>query len=551
MKINKGIRIVIMSGMTIFFLISSIFTIKTTYGMDTEPPQVVINFAGNLGDKGGPLWRPPDEGIPLKGVWENGYYTNDSRQSEEWIYINLTVTDNTGVDGVWLQWLNENKWTNWTYKFVHTTGDYYEINTSTLFETYPSFNYSFNIVANDTVSNSGTVCWNKIGVYENLTRRYVQLNCPQTDISYTPLYLYESERFGDGGVIQDDDDRLHHDQGPPCGDTGYLLPSIQGDKVEFRTCGAIIAYWFDMSVCIEPFVLDNIYFHVWWSTTDSTDMEAIGWDKSRTHFELDTIDSFTASSSDSRSHIHYDGPAGNDNYYLDTHLLDVSDTSFTDNDIYELSIKFRDVVDNPCAISNRSIMSFILLNVPDNNTLNNSFIDSDLDGLTDWQELYITYTSPFVTDTDNDGKSDLHEYLSGTDSNDFNDFTNDPPSRPYITGPTNGNIGEEYEYSFSLFDPCGDSMYLRIDWGNGTLGPWQGPFTSGKSVKVNHIWNQKGTFNIKAQAIDIYDAPSEIGTLKVTMPKNKPLLFNLNLLSWILERFLNTFPIVSRLLGFL
>jgi len=124
-----------------------------------------INFAGNLSDIGGPWYRPPkDDGVQLTGIWSDGYYTNDSRQQEDWIYINITVTDIDGVDEVWLHWLNETTWTNNSYQFVNTVGDYWEYNTSGNIQTCGGYNYSFDIWANDTKGNSDIYEWKKIGV---------------------------------------------------------------------------------------------------------------------------------------------------------------------------------------------------------------------------------------------------------------------------------------------------------------------------------------------------------------------------------------------------
>jgi hypothetical protein len=97
---------------------------------------------------------------------------------------------------------------------------------------------------------------------------------------------------------------------------------------------------------------------------------------------------------------------------------------------------------------------------------------------------------------------------------------NKPPSPPIIAGPIQGKVGVKCEYNFSLSDPNGDSMYLRVDWGNGTSGPWQGPFDSDTTVRLNHSWNQEGNFTIGAQAKDIYGAEGDWGTLSVTMPLN-------------------------------
>jgi hypothetical protein len=72
-------------------------------------------------------------------------------------------------------------------------------------------------------------------------------------------------------------------------------------------------------------------------------------------------------------------------------------------------------------VSNRSMLSYVIFNVPDNHTLNCTIGDTDNDGLTDWKELYLTFTSPFIEDTDNDGVSDYLEIQSGSDPNNYLD----------------------------------------------------------------------------------------------------------------------------------
>lgn len=98
---------------------------------------------------------------------------------------------------------------------------------------------------------------------------------------------------------------------------------------------------------------------------------------------------------------------------------------------------------------------------------------------------------------------------------------NQPPNAPNIDGPKSGTVGVEYEYNFSISDPNDNEIYLRIDWGNGTSGLWQGPYNSNSTVNINNTWGQQGTYTIRAQAKDIFDAESGWGTLEVIIPKNK------------------------------
>jgi len=388
---------------------------------DTTPPTITINFAGNLSDSGGPYWRPPGESTQLTGDWSDGYYTNDSRQSEGWMYINLTVEDSGGVPNVWLQWNNESTWTNYTYAFLNTTGGYFEFNTSGNISTAEGYNYSFNIVANDTNGNSKNVWWNKTGISGSETRRYVQLNCTTTNISYSPLYMYNAVYNVLAGTNRKD--RLHHDQGYDGSntDTGFLESVEPIGTVDNIYCDGWLGLYYEDSMCVEPFTLNNIYFHIWWST-DTSELYRTGWRKNREEPDP-TIpaDLYTPTTGESHSNISYDGGTPNDIYFLDASLLLVTPTKFTDNDIYELMIVFMDGSDYPSIISNRSFTSFVLFNIPDNTTLNASHADTDSDGLSDWTELYVNYTNPFLADTDNDGVSDYDETLSGSDPNNYTD----------------------------------------------------------------------------------------------------------------------------------
>ena len=125
-----------------------------------------------------------------------------------------------------------------------------------------------------------------------------------------------------------------------------------------------------------------------------------------------------------------------------------------------------------------------------------------------------------------------------------------PPEAPSITGETNGKKGTEYEYSFTSTDPDGDDIaeYI-VNWDDDGDEIITGLFTSGEEAKASHTWDVEGTYTISATAIDIHGAVSELGTLEVTMPRNKAFNFNFNLLEHLFDRFPNMFPVLRILLG--
>jgi hypothetical protein len=402
------------------------------------PLSITINFAGNLSDKGGPYWQPPGENIILDDVWSDGYYTNDSRQQEDWIYINLSVLHPTGasnqytasdVSHVWLQWLNDSAWMNWSYEFTQA-GNYWEYNTNGSISTHEGYDYSFNIVANDTANNSYNRWWNKTGIGGIYTRRFVQLGCNPINISYTPLYLFNyttgtgnPPTYGLNDITKGD--RLHHDQGAATteNDTGYLSYYDQNlnEIIHLRYCSGAVGYFFDDAISVTSFELKNIYYHIWSSSSDGD--ISISWFKTRRTAVSgapgdDNVD--FDYSTDGRSKIHWDN--GLDDYSNDYYLCTAFRNStaveynFSDNTMFEFLLQAQ-ITDHPSIICNRSITSFILINIPNNSTLN--AIDSDNDRLNDWQELFQTYTNPYLADTDNDGINDENEVENSTDPNDY------------------------------------------------------------------------------------------------------------------------------------
>jgi hypothetical protein len=76
---------------------------------------------------------------------------------------------------------------------------------------------------------------------------------------------------------------------------------------------------------------------------------------------------------------------------------------------------------------------------------------------------------------------------------------------PDISGQTSGYPGVEYFYSFITNDPEEDDIELYIDWGDGTIEDWFGPFESGEEVIVGHTYNETGTYGIRAKSQDYWE----------------------------------------------
>lgn len=128
--------------------------------------------------------------------------------------------------------------------------------------------------------------------------------------------------------------------------------------------------------------------------------------------------------------------------------------------------------------------------------------------------------------------------------------TNDPPDKPVITGTKIGKTGESYDYNFVSNDPENNEIWLFIDWGDGYTEEWIGWYSSGQEITVSHEWDKPGVHTIKAKARDGYDAESEWGELKVTMPINQQstnTFLDNRLFFRFLEQHPRAFPILRKL----
>jgi hypothetical protein len=102
---------------------------------------------------------------------------------------------------------------------------------------------------------------------------------------------------------------------------------------------------------------------------------------------------------------------------------------------------------------------------------------------------------------------------------------NFPPTAPIISGPEGGAVGEYINYSFVTNDPNFDDLYYFIDWGDGDIDEWVGPYASGEEATIGHEWSEIGEYEIRAKARDdsLYESKwSEPFVVNISNAPEKP-----------------------------
>ncbi len=120
------------------------------------------------------------------------------------------------------------------------------------------------------------------------------------------------------------------------------------------------------------------------------------------------------------------------------------------------------------------------------------------------------------------------------------------PTKPNISGPLSGKTKTNYYYKFVSENPSNSDLYYYIDWGDGNIEVWFGPYSAGKEIIISHSWDDKGSFNIQAKAKDVYELESDWNNLIITIPREK-IATNLPLQK-LFEKIQNTLPILRFLL---
>jgi choloylglycine hydrolase len=126
----------------------------------------------------------------------------------------------------------------------------------------------------------------------------------------------------------------------------------------------------------------------------------------------------------------------------------------------------------------------------------------------------------------------------------FESEGNQPPAKPEPpTGNESGVPDEDIEYrAKKTNDPEGDKVSYLFNWGDGNESLWY--YKTMGAISSSYSWKDKGTYEIKVKARDIYGAESEWSDpLQVIIPKNK---FT-NIYQLILWRFIERYPVLEHL----
>jgi len=108
-----------------------------------------------------------------------------------------------------------------------------------------------------------------------------------------------------------------------------------------------------------------------------------------------------------------------------------------------------------------------------------------------------------------------------------NQFINLPPNPPEVWGQESIAVNKDGIYWTETDNPDGDMIYYKVDWGDGVVYAWNGPFNSGAACASLHEWNEPGVYLIKVKAMDEQGTESEWSapfpvTVADSNPPSKP-----------------------------
>ena len=97
-----------------------------------------------------------------------------------------------------------------------------------------------------------------------------------------------------------------------------------------------------------------------------------------------------------------------------------------------------------------------------------------------------------------------------------------PPSKPAIAGPRMVVPGEVCNYKFVSTDVDGDDLFYLIDWGDGTVEEWIGPYPEGEVITIQHTYSGRNKpLIIRAKAKDEFNQVGPEAVYPIFISRNR------------------------------
>ena len=91
----------------------------------------------------------------------------------------------------------------------------------------------------------------------------------------------------------------------------------------------------------------------------------------------------------------------------------------------------------------------------------------------------------------------------------FTTEDNFAPLKPTVNGPKTLDRNKVGNFIINTTELNDDLIFFYIDWDDGTIIDWDGPYYSNQLVEYQHSWNGVNTYEIKIKAKDEYDLQSD------------------------------------------